>query len=152
MKTSYYLRNNPLVVMGIIDAVLQSKGSADIGRIAVFLPMLLDDKVVGSLLDNSLQYSFRQLVQQNNMYLANYNDRYLSLLMPLYHALCIMMDADAIRMNGATIEPSANLCKVRIEASSSKRLQRINKAVEKLFAIAEKESNKELYQVLKVAL
>lgn len=152
MKTSYYLRNNPLVVMGVIDTVLQSKETADIGRIAVLLPMLLDDKMVDSLLDSRLQYSFRQLIQQNNMYLANYNDRYLSLLTPLYHALCIMLDADAIRLNGAAIEPSANICKVRIEADSSNRLQRINKAAEKLFAIAERESNKELYQVLKVAL
>ena len=137
MKTSYYLRNNPLVVMGVIDTVLRSKGTADIGRIAVLLPMLLDDKVVGSLLNNRLQYSFRQLVQQNNMYLANYNDRYLSLLKPLYHALCIMMDADAVMLNGADIEPSINISKVRIEADCSNRLQRINKAAEKLFAIAE---------------
>lgn len=152
MKTSYYLRNNPVLVMGVIETALQDSGSADIGRVAALLPLLLDEKMVDTLLDSRLQYSFRQLVQQNNMYLANYNDRYLSLLHPLYHALTIMMDADVVRVNGSRIEVSAREYIGLATASDSDRMKRVSKATTRLFQLAERETNKELYQLLKVAL
>lgn len=152
MKTSYYLRNNPVIVMGIIETALQDRGSADIGRMAALLPLLLDEKMVGTLLNSRLQYSFRQLVQQNNMYLANYNDRYLSLLHPLYHALIIMMDADVVKLNGSHIEASTREFIGLSTASDSDRMRRVSMATKRLFQLAERETNKELYQLLKVML
>lgn len=152
MKSSYYLQNNPMVVMGVVCTVIKIKKKADIGRIAVMLPMLLDNKIVDALLDRRLQYSMRQLIQQNGINLANYNDRYISLLTPLYHALSIMLDADMIKLNGSMIEPSFNAGKCSVYAFDSCRIKRIVQATQELIELSEKESNKELYKLLKVAL
>lgn len=154
MNNLYYLRNNPVMVMGVVETVLQRDGYADVGRIAALLPILFDERMVEKLLDRNLQFSFRQLVQQNNMYLANYNDRYLSLLNPFYRALSIMMDANAVRLNGANIEPSSDksLHLVNTSESGSERMKRVADATCRLLTLAEKETNKELYALLKVSL
>lgn len=140
------------MVMGVIETALRCDGHADVGRVAVLLPILFDEKMVDLLLDGSLHYTFRQLVQQNNMYLANYNDRYLSLLNPFYHALSIMMDADAVKLNGAVIELSSKTDFGIVASGKSNRMQRVSDAAERLLQLAERESNKELYQLLKVTL
>lgn len=140
------------MVMGVIETALQRDGHADVGRVAALLPILFDEKMVDLLLNSSLQYTFRQLVQQNNMYLANYNDRYLSLLNPFYHALSIMLDANAVKLNGAVIEPSAKTCIGIVASGKSSRMQRVSNAANRLLQLAERESNKELYQLLKVSL
>lgn len=152
MKYSYYLRNNPVIVMGIIKTALQQVGQVDMGRITVLLPILLDERMVEKLLDSNRQYTFRQLVMQNNMYLANYNDRYLSLLTPFYRALSIMMDADAVKLNGADIEPSDHESFSFVNSCYSGRMEKVTAATCRLWILAEKESNKDLYQLLKVAL
>lgn len=152
MNNLYYLRNNPVIVMGVIKIVLQRDGHVDVGRIAALLPILFDERMVGKLLDGNVQYTFRQLVQQNNMYLANYNDRYLSLLNPFYRALSIMLDADTVKLNGSEIEPSVDKLFSLVNTSSSVRMKRVTDAASRLLLLAEKESNKELYQLLKIAL
>lgn len=152
MNNLYYLRNNPVIMMGVIKIVLQRDGHVDVGRIAALLPILFDERMVGKLLDGNVQYTFRQLVQQNNMYLANYNDRYLSLLNPFYRALSIMLDADTVQLNGSEIEPSTDKLFRLVNTSSSVRMKRVTDAASRLLLLAEKESNKELYQLLKIAL
>lgn len=152
MNNLYYLRNNPVIVMGVIKIVLQRDGHVDIGRIAVLLPILFDERMVEKLLDGNVHYTFRQLVQQNNMYLANYNDRYLSLLNPFYRALSIMLDADTVKLNGSEIEPSVDKLFSLVNTNSSVRMKRVTDAASRLLLLAEKESNKELYQLLKIAL
>lgn len=152
MNNLYYLRNNPVIVMGVIKIVLQRDGHVDVGRIAALLPILFDERMVGKLLDGNVQYTFRQLVQQNNMYLANYNDRYLSLLNPFYRALSIMLDADTVKLNGSEIEPSVDKLFSLVNTSSSVRMKRVTDAASRLLLLVEKESNKELYQLLKIAL
>lgn len=152
MSNLYYLRNNPVIVMGVIETALQQEGHVDVGRIAALLPILFDERMVELLLDGNVQYSFRQLVQLNNMYLANYNDRYLSLLRPLYRALSIMMDADAVKLNGCEIEPSSNQLYAIANSSNSGRMKRVADATGRLLCISEKETNRELYLLLNVAL
>lgn len=152
MNNLYYLRNNPVIVMGVIETALQRYGRANVGRIAALLPLLFDERMVEILLDGNIQYSFRQLIQLNNMYLANYNDRYLSLLVPFYRALSIMMDAGSVKLNGGEIEQSSKQTLSIASSSDSMRMKRVADATGRLLCIAEKETNKELYQLLKVAL
>lgn len=152
MNNLYYLRNNPVIVMGVIETALQREGHVDVGRIAALLPILFDERMVEILLNGNVQYSFRQLVQLNNIYLANYNDRYLSMLRPLYRALSIMMDADAVKLNGCEIEPSSNQLYAIANSGNSGRMKRVADATGRLLCIAEKETNKELYLLLNVAL
>lgn len=138
--------------MGVIETALQRDGRADMGRIAAFLPLLFDERMVEILLDGRIQYNFRQLVQLNNLYLANYNDRYLSLLMPFYRALSILLDAGAVKLNGSEIELYSNQLFSISKSGNSERMNRVVDATGRLLSIAEKETNKELYQLLKVAL
>lgn len=138
--------------MGVIETALQKDGRVDVSRIAVLLPLLFDERMVEVLLDGKIQYSFRQLVQLNNLYLANYNDRYLSLLMPFYRALSILLDAGAVKLNGSEIELSSNQLFSISKSGNSERMNRVVDATGRLLSIAEKETNKELYQLLKVAL
>lgn len=154
MNNLYYLRNNPVMVMGVVETAIERDGYAEVGRIAALLPILLDERMLEMLLDKNLQYTFRQLVQQNNMYLANYNDRYLSLLNPFYRALSIMMDADTVKLNGAFVEPSTekSFHLVNMEESGNGRMKRVIEATCRLLALTEKETNKELYELLKVSL
>lgn len=152
MNNLYYLRNNPVMVMGVVETALQQDGHADVGRIAALLPILLDERMVEMILDNNIQYTFRQLVQQNNMYLANYNDRYISLLKPFYRALSIMMDAEVVELNGACLELSTKKSLQIVNASKSGRMKRVADATCRLFGLVEKETNKELYELLKVSL
>lgn len=138
--------------MGIIETALQKDGRVDVGRIAALLPLLFDERMVEVLLDGKIQYNFRQLVQLNNLYLANYNDRYLSLLMPFYRALSILLDAGVVKLNGSEIELSSNQLFSISKSGNSERMNRVVDATGRLLSIAEKETNKELYQLLKVAL
>lgn len=138
--------------MGVIETALQKDGRVDVGRIAALLPLLFDERMVEVLLDGKIQYNFRQLVQLNNLYLANYNDRYLSLLMPFYRALSILLDAGAVKLNGSEIELSSNQLFSISKSGNSERMNRVVDATGRLLSIAEKETNKELYQLLKVAL
>lgn len=152
MNNLYYLRNNPVIVMGVIETALQKDGRVDVSRIAALLPLLFDERMVEVLLDGKIQYNFRQLVQLNNLYLANYNDRYLSLLMPFYRALSILLDAGVVKLNGSEIELSSNQLFNISKSGNSERMNRVVDATGRLLSIAEKETNKELYQLLKVAL
>lgn len=138
--------------MGVIETALQKDGRVDVSRIAALLPLLFDERMVEVLLDGKIQYNFRQLVQLNNLYLANYNDRYLSLLMPFYRALSILLDAGAVKLNGSEIELSSNQLFNISKSGNSERMNRVVDATGRLLSIAEKETNKELYQLLKVAL
>ena len=152
MNDLYYLRNNPVIVMGVIETALQREGHVDVGRIAALLPILFDERMVEILLNGTVQYSFRQLVQLNNLYLANYNDRYLSLLRPLYRALSIMLDVDAVKLNGCEIESSTHQLYTMANSNNSGRMKRVADATCRLLCIAEKETNKELYHLLNVVI
>lgn len=150
MNTSYYLRNNPAIVMGVVETALQDDGHTDIGRLAVLLPLIMDEKIVDLLIKRNVEYSFRQLVQSNNMFLANYNDRYLSLLQPLYHAVSIMLDAGQIVLKDKAIERTESSPMQMPENAGSQRLIKAGIATRRLLRMSQKESTRELYKLLKV--
>lgn len=150
MQTSYYLRHNPVMVMGAIDGALQEHGRADIGRIAALLPMIMDEKIETLLLENRIQYSFQQLVQTNNMFLSNYNERYISLLRPFYHALSIMLDAGQITICEKEVMLSESATSDVYKEMESVKMHKVRRTAKLLFHLAERETIKELYQLLKV--
>ena len=152
MNTSYYLRNNPVMIMGIIEVALQDESSTDIGRLAALLPLMMDDKIVEILINQNMQYTFRQLVQSNNLFLANYNDRYFSLLKPLYHAVSIMLDAGDIELKGSSIITSESKHAPLFEVGQSQRLRKTGIATQRLLKMSQRETISELYHLLKVEL
>lgn len=152
MNTSYYLRNNPVMIMGIIESVLQDEGSTDVGRLAALLPLMMDDKIVDLLINQNMQYTFRQLVLSNNLFLANYNDRYLSLLKPLYHAVSIMLDVGDIELKGSTIITSESTHAPLFEGGQSQRLRKTGIATKRLLKMSQRETISELYHILNIEL
>lgn len=152
MNTTYYLRNNPVVVIGVIEAALSENASTSIGRIAVLLPMILDEKIAALLEEGRVQYTFRQLVQTNNLFLSNYNERYLSLLPPLYHAISIMLDAGVITLCEENIQLSRASRLTLTDESNSRKIHEVKAVTHKIFNLSDREQERDLYQLLKVEI
>jgi len=85
-----------MLVVGIIRVALRKSVTIELSKLALLLPMLLDDKIVELLQNRNLEYKVGNLIMHNNLSLANYNDRYLSLLPTVYEAVSILLDVDAI--------------------------------------------------------
>lgn len=153
MKSSYYLRNNFMLVFGIIRVALRKLEAIEISKLALLLPMLLDDKIVKLLQNQNADYKVGNLILHNNLSLANYNDRYLSLLPLLYEAVSLLLDVDAIGLEDGKITTSKlEILHEMKEKCQSKRLDLICIAAERLLDIVENDNLSRLYTVLKVEL
>jgi hypothetical protein len=153
MKSSYYLRNNFMLVVGIIRVALRKSVTIELSKLALLLPMLLDDKIVELLQNRNLEYKVGNLIMHNNLSLANYNDRYLSLLPTVYEAVSILLDVDAIGLEDGKITVSKlEILDEMTVKSQSERLNLICIAAERLLNIIANENLSRLYTVLKVEL
>lgn len=142
-----------MLVIGIIRVALRKKGSIEISELALLLPMLLDDKVVGLLQNKDMEYKVGNLILHNNLSLANYNDRYLSLLPLVYEAVSLLLDVDAIGLEDGKITTSKlEILDGMKEKSQSERLNLIYVAAERLLDIIANDNLSQLYTVLKVEL
>jgi hypothetical protein len=153
MKSSYYLRNNFMLVIGIIRIALKRFGAIEMSELALLLPMLLDDKIVKLLQNKDIEYKIRSLIMHNNLSLANYNDRYLSLLPLVYEAVSLLLDVDAIGLeNGKITASKLEILDRMKEESQSERLNLISIATKRLLDIVSNDDLPQLYTVLKVEL
>lgn len=142
-----------MLVVGIIRVALRKFGSIEISELALLLPMLLDDKIVKLLQNENLEYKVGSLIMHNNLSLANYNDRYLSLLPLVYEAVSLLLDVDAIGLeNGQITVSKLEILDEMTEKSQSKRLNLICIAAERLLNIIANDNLSRLYTVLKVEL
>lgn len=142
-----------MLVVGIIRVALRKFGSIEISELALLLPMLLDDKIVKLLQNENLEYKVGNLIMHNNLSLANYNDRYLSLLPLVYEAVSLLLDVDAIGLeNGQITVSKLEILDEMTEKSQSKRLNLICIAAERLLNIIANDNLSRLYTVLKVEL
>lgn len=153
MKSTYYLRNNVSLAIGVIHAVLRTGRTFSMAELALLLPFLLDDKIVSILLDNNRHFTMNSLITMNNIALANFNDRYLSLLPLVYQSMSILLDIDAISVSDGIISPkNMQPFDAMVEESGSTELSNVCKASERLFALAARENTYELYRTLRVEL
>lgn len=153
MKSSYYLRNNFMLVVGIIQVALRKSKSFDMAKLALLLPMLLDDNIVNLLQNQNINYKVGNLIMNNSLSLANYNDRYFSLLPLVYEAVSLLLDIDAIGLeNGKITTRNLFILDEMKEKSQSKRLQLIYKATDRLLDIVANDNLTRLYTVLKIEL
>ncbi len=142
-----------MLVVGIIRVALRKFGSIEISELALLLPMLLDDKIVKLLQNENLEYKVGNLIMHNNLSLANYNDRYLSLLPLVYEAVSLLLDVDAIGLeNGQITVSKLEILDEMTEKSQSKRLNLICIAAERLLNIIANDNLSRLYTVLKIEL
>jgi len=153
MKSSYYLRNNFMLVISIIRVSLKRYGTIEMSKLALLLPMLLDDRIVGLLQNRDMEYKIGNLIMHNNLSLANYNDRYLSLLPLIYEAVSLLLDVDAIGLeNGKITASKLEILDRMKEESQSERLNLISTATERLLSIVSNDDLSRLYTVLKIEL
>mgnify|MGYP007069857858 CR=1 FL=1 len=153
MRSSYYLRNNVSLAIGIIHSVLKAGRTITMAELALLLPFLLDDRIVSILLDSDRHFTMNSLITMNNIALANFNDRYFSLLPLVYQSMSILLDVDAISVSDGVIrQKKMEPFDAMVEESGSRELSNICKASERLFALVARENTYELYRTLRVEL
>lgn len=153
MKSSYYLRNNATLAIGVIRSALTVDQTVSMAELSLLLPFLFDDKIVMVLNDDNQYVTIPSLITMNRISLANFNDRYLSLLPLVYQSLSLLLDVDAISISGGEIlAKNMQLFDDMIANSHSRQLKDICKASYRLFRLADKEKLSDYYRSLKIEL
>ena len=103
MKSSYYLRNNVALAIGVVNTILRTGKSISMAELSLLFPFLFDEKIVNTLLDRHKYVTIGSLITMNKIALANFNDRYLSLLPFVCQSLSMMLDVKAITISEGVI-------------------------------------------------
>ena len=150
-KSAYYLYNNVAITAGAIVAMLKSTERVDLAKIALFLPLLLDDNIVKKINEKS-EYSFDNIVSLNVLNMSNFNERYRNILPLLMDALSILLDMEVIVLRGAfVINRKSEICASMLECDSI-RLQFISSAASKLMKVTQNMDLSKMYYSLNVEL
>ena len=150
-KSAYYLYNNVAITAGAIVAMLKSTERVDLAKIALFLPLLLDDNIVKKINEKS-EYSFDNIVSLNVLNMSNFNERDRNILPLLMHALSILLDMEVIVLRGAfVINRKSEICASMLECDSI-RLQFISSAASKLMKVTQNMDLSKMYYRLNVEL
>ncbi|MEG0470176.1 MAG: three component ABC system middle component [Longicatena sp.] len=150
-KSAYYLYNNVAITAGAIVAMLKSTERLDLAKIALFLPLLLDDNIVKKINEKS-EYSFDNIVSLNVLNMSNFNERYRDILPLLMDALSILLDMEVIVLRGAfVINKKSEVCTSMLECGSI-RLQSISSAASKLMNVTQYMDLSKMYYRLNIEL
>jgi hypothetical protein len=153
MKSSYYLRNNVALAIGVVNTILRTGKSISMAELSLLLPFLFDEKIVNALLDRHKYLTIGSLITMNRIALANFNDRYLSLLPLVYQSLSIMLDVKAITISeGVIYAKDLHPFNEMIAESESNLLQMICDASLQLFNMFERVRLSDMYKTLKIEL
>ena len=153
MKSSYYLRNNVALAIGIVNTILKTGKPISMAELSLLLPFLFDEKIVNTLLDRHKYVTIGSLITMNKIALANFNDRYLSLLPLVYQSLSMMLDVKSITISdGMIYAKDLHLFDEMIEESESNQLKTICEASVQLFNMFERGSLSDMYKTLKIEL
>ena len=153
MKSSYYLRNNVALAIGVVNTILRTAKSISMAELSLLLPFLFDDKIVNTLLDRNKYVTLGSLITMNKIARANFNDRYLSLLPLVYQSLSMMLDVKAITITeGVIYARDLHPFDEMITESESHQLQTICYASLRLFDMFEHVRLSDMYKTLKIEL
>lgn len=153
MKSSYYLRNNVSLAIGVIHSALMGGKTISMAELALIFPFLFDDKIVGTLNDKNQYVTVRSLITMNKIALANFNDRFLSLLPLVYQSLSLLLDVDAVSISDGDIHgKNMQLFDDMALKCDSRQLEAICMATERLLSMIEKKHLRGLYKTLKIEL
>lgn len=152
MNEQYVLKNVAFVV-GALHTAINAEEGIELSRLALLMPLLMDDGIVFNLNDESRQYEFETLVSTHRILLANYNERYLSVLPLLYQAIALLLDIDAVSMrNGMLVKTGKDVLADMIVSCQCNSLTRISMATSKLLKLTEGKSIVNMYKRLNVEL
>lgn len=151
-KSAYYLYNNVAITAGAIVAMLKSTQSIELAKVALFLPLLLDDNIVRKINENH-EYSFDNIVSLNVLNISNFNERYRDILPLLMDAISILLDMEIIVLRGAFIvNRRFGVCSSIINECDSMRLQAIAIAADQLMKVTQNIDLSNMYFRLNVEL
>ena len=150
-KSAYYLYNNVAITAGSIVAMLKSTQSIELARVALFLPLLLDDNIVKKINEKN-EYSFDNIVSLNILNISYFNERYRDILPLLMNAISILLDMEIIVIKGEFIINRKFSNFSIVDDCGSMRLHAITLAAEKLMKATQNLDLSKMYFKLNVEL
>lgn len=153
MKISgYYIYNNMAIAACAIMSLLHVSPRIPLSKVALLMPIILDDGISHKMSYQNYK-SFDAVITQNQVYLSNYNDRYIDLLPQVVNSLSLLLDLNLIRLQGEYVELiDAEFYKAYIKTCDSKRLYAINKISAKLMVMIKDSDMAKEYSKLNIEL
>ena len=150
---SQYIQKNVAFVVGALRTAVLVENNIELSRLALLMPLLMDDRIVSVVNDSALKHSFESLITTNRIPLANYNERYLSSLPYLYQAVAMLLDVEVVSMkNGVLTKLNTNILSDMCASCQCQSLTNMCKAMQKLLKMTEGKSIVKMYELLNVEL
>ena len=150
---SQYIQKNMAFVVGALRAAINKENHIELSRLALIMPLLMDDRIVSVVIDSTIQHSFESLISTNRIPLANYNERYLSALPYLYQAIAMLLDVEVVSMqNGMLTRMDTNILADMNISCQCQSLTDMCKAMQILLKMTEGKSIAKMYELLNIEL
>lgn len=136
MKISgYYIYNNVAITAFAIMSMLSVSPRIPLSKVALLMPILLDDNITQKMTYQNYN-SFDSVVTQNQVYLSNFNDRYIDLLSQVVNGISILLDLNLVSLYGEfVIAENAASYESILSKCDSKRFVCIQIAASKLLKL-----------------
>ena len=136
MKISgYYIYNNVAITAFAIMSMLSVSPKIPLSKVALLMPILLDDNITQKMTYQNYN-SFDSVVTQNQVYLSNFNDRYIDLLSQVVNGMSILLDLNLVSLYGVfVIAENAASYESILSKCDSKRFVCIQTAASKLLKL-----------------
>jgi hypothetical protein len=136
MKISgYYIYNNVAITAFAIMSMLSVSPRIPLSKVALLMPILLDDNITQKMTYQNYN-SFDSVVTQNQVYLSNFNDRYIDLLSQVVNGISILLDLNLVSLYGEfVIAENAVSYESILSKCDSKRFVCIQTAASKLLKL-----------------
>lgn len=136
MKISgYYIYNNVAITAFAIMSMLSVSPRIPLSKVALLMPILLDDNITQKMTYQNYN-SFDSVVTQNQVYLSNFNDRYIDLLSQVVNGISILLDLNLVSLYGEfVIAENAASYESILSKCASKRFVGIQTAASKLLKL-----------------
>lgn len=136
MKLSgYYIYNNVAITAFAIMSMLSVSPRIPLSKVALLMPILLDDNITQKMTYQNYN-SFDSVVTQNQVYLSNFNDRYIDLLSQVVNGISILLDLNLVSLYGEfVIAENAASYESILSKCDSKRFVCIQTATSKLLKL-----------------
>lgn len=153
MKISgYYIYNNVAIVACAIMSLLNVAPKIPLSKVALLMPIMLDDGITQKMRCQNYQ-TFDAVITQNQIYLSNFNDRYVDLLPQVVNSLSLLLDLNLVRLQGEYVEViDSEFYHTHIKSCDSKRLCVINEISAKLLDMIKDSDVAKEYSKLKIEL
>ena len=131
-KSGYYIYNNVAIAACAIMSLLNVSPKIPLSKVAFLMPIMLDDGISQKMRYQKYQ-TFDAVITQNQIYLSNFNDRYVDLLPQVVNSLSILLDLNLVRLQGEyVVLIDTEFYHTYINSCDSKRLCIINEISAKL--------------------